>query len=347
VATNRHLPALAELPDVSLKLIWSRRVSKAQRVAQQFQIPLIARQWEEVCDSPDVDAVVVATPPILHCEATTRALQAGKHVLCQGRMARNLKEALTMIEAAGSSGRVAALYPPRPGLKGDRVMKRLLHEQDFVGEIREVRVSAMSLAETNMAYSWKRDPDVVGVNAMTLGMWSEVLNRWAPLPRRLVAFARLGDSQRIATVEGMAGTQVPGSIAALSELENGASAMYHFSDWVPFGPSHSIEIHGTRGVLLYKLFQEEIFGASEGSKQMIPIPVPPGDERQHTTDAEFIAAIQNGGCVSPDFSDGVRYMEFCEAVALSAHSCRIVDLPLRQPAMASWGKSLEVTASQL
>ena len=109
---------------------------------------------------------------------------------------------------------------------------------------------------------------------------------------------------------------------------------------LPLGRAIPWRIYGTRGALVYKFFTEEMQGASEGSEQTAPIPVPAEEERFHTTDAEFIAAIREGGPVSPDFEDGVRYMSFCEAVALSAESGQAVELPLQQPAMLSWGRRL-------
>ena len=159
VVRNRHLPALCSIPGVECRLICSLRLENARNVAAQFGIKEVAESWQQICDSPDLDAVVVATPPNLHCAATVRALQAGKHVLCQGRMARNLSEALDMIRAARSSGLVTALYPPLPGLRGDRVMKRLLHD-GFVGDVREVRVAGMAPAHNKPGDDWKRDSDL-------------------------------------------------------------------------------------------------------------------------------------------------------------------------------------------
>src|SRR5262249_7268689 len=121
VVQNRHLPGLAGVSGASVDAIWSRRPDVARAVAEQFGIGTVADEWQTVVTSPDLDAVIVAAPPVLHAPVTIAALQAGKHVLCQGRMARNLGEARAMLGAAEASGRVAALYPPRPGLKGDRV----------------------------------------------------------------------------------------------------------------------------------------------------------------------------------------------------------------------------------
>jgi len=167
-ATNRHLPALKKISGVETSVIWSRDPDKATAVAAQFGIPATADSWQEITNSSELDAVIIATPPVLHLSATLRALDAGKHVLCQARMARNLGEAQQMLSAARKSDLVTALYPPRPGLKGDRVMQRLLHEEQFVGRVHEVRVNGMAwFGDGWDAFIW--DSDVVGVNMLTLG----------------------------------------------------------------------------------------------------------------------------------------------------------------------------------
>jgi hypothetical protein len=105
-------------------VFWSRQTEKARAVASDLGIAAVADRWEQIVESPDIDTVIIATPPIMHSMVTVAALSAGKHVLCQVRMARNFKEARAMLQAARSSELVAALYPSRPGLKRDRVMRR-------------------------------------------------------------------------------------------------------------------------------------------------------------------------------------------------------------------------------
>lgn len=196
VVKNRHLPALKKLPDVQIRTIWSRDPGKGHQVAAEFGIPQVAGRWQNIATSPELDAVIIGTPPILHLPATAAALESGKHVLCQARMARNLAEAREMLRLSQTTDRVTALYPPKPGLKGDRVMHRLLHEERFVGEIREVRVTGMALLAGPAAYAWTADPTVTGVNAMTLGLWNEVLNRWVAPATRVTASARIHNRMR-------------------------------------------------------------------------------------------------------------------------------------------------------
>ena len=114
------------------------------------------------------------------------------------------------------------------------------------------------------------------------------------------------------------------------------------------GPGSSIEIYGTRGVLNYKLLierpggiveDEVLAGMTEGEDEMRRVDMPVQEQRDRTTDAEFIEAIRSGSPVSPDFAEGVRYMEFSEAVAQSVYESRTISLP-PEPKMDSWGRPL-------
>ena len=131
IAQDRHIPLLQKVPDVRITHAWSRRPETARQAARRFGIPHQVERWEQIVESPEIDAVVVATPPNLHLPATLAALDAGKHVLCQARMARNLKEARRMLEASTTTDRVTALYAAGFGLKGDRVMRRRLHREEL------------------------------------------------------------------------------------------------------------------------------------------------------------------------------------------------------------------------
>ena len=110
-----------------------------------------------------------------------------------------------------------------------------------------------------------------------------------------------------------------------------------------------MEIFGTRGVLDYKLLiekpsglveDEELFGMTEGEDSMHPIEMPATEQRDRTMDSEFIEAIRNATPVSPDFTEGVQYMEFCEAVAQSLYEGRTISIP-PEPKMDSWGRPLQ------
>ena len=106
-----------------------------------MNIPSTCGNWREVIDMPDVEAVVIGTWPYLHCEATCAALKAGKHVLCEARMAMNAAEAHRMLETLRISGLVGQLVPSPVGLRVHNAVKELI-ELDYLGDPREVYVRA-------------------------------------------------------------------------------------------------------------------------------------------------------------------------------------------------------------
>ena len=114
VAQSRHIPRLKAIEGVELAMAWNRTLSKAEEVASEFGFSQAVADWRDIAESPDIDAVVVATPPGTHREMTLASLAGDKHVLCQARMSRNLKEAHEMRDAAAESGKVTCLYPPSP-----------------------------------------------------------------------------------------------------------------------------------------------------------------------------------------------------------------------------------------
>lgn len=340
IACKRHLPALSKIPGVELSIVWGPHVEKTRQIADQYGIPRVVEQWQDVAESSDVDMVVVATPPILHAEATIAALNAGKHVLCQSRMARTLQEALAMYQTAEGSGLVTSLYPPASGLKGDRVMRRLLHDEQYAGEIREVRVTGMDSAPPSEGYDWKTDPDMVGIQAMTLGLWAEVLHRWVGVPIRVVATGG-AHGRRMTRGGEWVDAVVPDSLGVAADLECGATATYHFSSRAGLPSRHSIEVFGSRGTLIYRLREETMWGATEGDTEVHPIDIPPNEIRYQTTDAEFVQAVREGTSVSPSFAEGLQYMQFCEAVAISLATGQSVTVPPASPMMESWGCFLD------
>lgn len=339
VARSRHLEYLKAVPEAEVVMAWSRTPANTEAIARDFNIPNTTTRWQEVVESPDVDAVIVATPPVMHLEATLASLAAGKHTLCQARMARNLREALEMKEAADKSGLVTCLYPPLPGMKGNNVMLRLINEDDYIGDVTEVQVTGMSPSAAANGYDPQQDPEVVGLNFLTLGMWAEVLNRWAGPATRVSAMGKAHYGTRT-TMEGTkAPGAVPSSIAVTAELASGATASFHFATSAAFAPPHVIEIYGTKGALRYVMFGDGLFGAKAGDEDWSPIEISPEEAGSQDSDVQFVKAILGGPPPNPSFEEGLRHMEFTEAVAQSIQGGMAVDVP-PEPKLQDWGDLL-------
>jgi predicted dehydrogenase len=94
------------LGDVEVTAIAARDAARATAFARRHGIPRVLASYAALVEDPDIDAVYVPLPNGLHCEWTIRALEAGKHVLCEKPIASNAAEAARMAEAAERAGRV-------------------------------------------------------------------------------------------------------------------------------------------------------------------------------------------------------------------------------------------------
>jgi predicted dehydrogenase len=333
---SRHIPGLRALPDVTLIAACNRRPESTAAVAREYAIPRTYGHWEELVADPEVDAVVIGTWPYLHCPITLAALARGKHVLTEARLSMNAAEAHRMLRASAEHPELVVQVVPSPfGLKGDTVMRELLRE-GYVGELREVRVVAQNaaLADAASPLSWRQDAALSGYNMLTLGIVHETVLRWAPAPVRVLAQVHAFVANRIDPESGVrrpVGT--PDSVQVLAVLENGARASYHVSGVTPFGQEMAVCLHGSEGVLHYDLLHDRIRGSRKPGPlaELEEIPIPPHKAGHWRVEAEFVEAIRGGSPVElTDFSNGVLYMEFTEAVARSAERGEPVELPLEE-----------------
>jgi predicted dehydrogenase len=128
-----HLPALAKRDDVELVALARRNGDLARDIAARFGIPHATTDWYEVLRY-DLDAVVISSPPNVHLEQVTAALESGAHVLCEKPFAITSADAWAMVEAARRTRRtllVAFGWNYMPLMQGAR---RLMDEH-HVGDI--------------------------------------------------------------------------------------------------------------------------------------------------------------------------------------------------------------------
>lgn len=103
-AVRRMMPAFQQAKQSQAIALTRRDKQKAQENAREFSIPLVFDSAEELCASPEVDAVFVTTPNICHINDVLTAARHGKHVLCEKPLAMNADECRQMIEATEKAG---------------------------------------------------------------------------------------------------------------------------------------------------------------------------------------------------------------------------------------------------
>jgi predicted dehydrogenase len=330
IARERHLPGLKGVEGVELVAVANRHRQSAEKVAREYGFSAVEDDWRALIDRRDVDAVFIAAPPYLHRDATIAALEAGKHVFCQARLARTYAEAKEMYAAARQSDRVTMVCPPPHAMRGDLFMKKLIAD-GYVGELREVHVHSMAPAFANPAapLHWRQDAFLSGYNTLNLGMLAEVVHRWAGYFRQIVALtayhiprrAKAGSVQQVAV-------DIADSVGIVGSLRNGALGVFHFSGTAYHGGENRIELYGSEGTLVYPVATHAIVGGRKDEPGLQPLAIPADLVREWRAEAEFIDAIRTGSPVTPDFEEGLRYVEFTEAAYRSARTGQAVTLPL-------------------
>lgn len=91
--------------DVAVTAVAARDPQRAQAFARRHGIPRVLDSYAALIADPQIDAIYNPLPNSHHAEWTIRALEAGKHVLCEKPLAANADEARRMADAAAASGR--------------------------------------------------------------------------------------------------------------------------------------------------------------------------------------------------------------------------------------------------
>jgi predicted dehydrogenase len=99
-AVKRLMPGFAGAKNCRVVALSRRDWTKAQDSARQFQVPLPFASAEELCRSPEVDAVLVTTPNACHLQDVLLAIKYGKAVLCEKPMGVKAEQCRRMVEAA-------------------------------------------------------------------------------------------------------------------------------------------------------------------------------------------------------------------------------------------------------
>ncbi len=106
---NRALiPPLRMSPRNRLTAVASRSAEKARAYASEWEIPRWFGSYEALLADPDIDVVYIPLPNSLHAEWTIKAVQAGKHVLCEKPLAVTVAEVDAVAAAAAEAGVVVA-----------------------------------------------------------------------------------------------------------------------------------------------------------------------------------------------------------------------------------------------
>jgi predicted dehydrogenase len=326
---KHHLPKLKAQPGVELVAVANRSKETGDRVAREFGIGRVHDDWQEIVEASDIDAVCIGTWPYMHSVMSIAALERGKHVLCEARMAMNAGEGWRMLEASRKAPHLIAQLVPAPHtLEVDATIQTLLGE-GFVGEVLAVELQASGgrFVEPDAPLTWRQDIGLSGHNILNMGIWYEAMMRWLGPAQRVTAMTKVAVPHRKDATGAPHDVRVPDHVDILAQFRGGAVGHLRFSSVTGLALASEAWIFGSEGTLRLEADTLRLTGGRRGESALREIPVPPKTRIGWRVEEEFVNAIRGREKIArTSFEDGVRYMEFTDAVTRSASTGQTVDV---------------------
>ena len=362
----RQAPHFFDLPvNLRLKTICGRDQAAAKRAAAQFGWENAETDWRRVIDDPGIDIIDICTPNDTHREIAIAAARAGKAILCEKPLARNVPEAETMLRAVKKERVVNMVCHNYRRIPAIALAKQMIERGELGNRIFHFRARYAQdwIVDPNFPLVWRLQSDVAGSGALgdifshivdlarylvgefrELCATMETFVKQRPLVGRYASPARTGPSrQRIGKVT------VDDAVMMIGRFRNGALASLEATRFAP-GRKNSItlEINGSGGSLFFdleamnrlKFYSMRDPQDRQGFRDILVTDPshpymdkwwPPGHiiGYEHSfihTIADFVKAVVARKRVQPDFADGVRNQRVLDAVQKSTQTKRWVKL---------------------
>ena len=105
IARVKVIPAMQKGSLTEVTAIASRELGRAQAVARQLGVPRAYGTYQELLSDPEIEAIYIGLPNHLHVEWAVKAVEAGKHVLCEKPLAMSVQEIRKLVAARDRTGR--------------------------------------------------------------------------------------------------------------------------------------------------------------------------------------------------------------------------------------------------
>ncbi len=335
-----HVPALQRVHGADVVAICARRAERAHMVAAQYGVAHAVTDYRELLRDPSIDAVVIATPPFLHHGMVISAVEAGKHVLCEKPMARNLAEARDM-EKIAANAHIVAMVNHEFRFSPVRLHVKKLIDEGFIGEPQSASFTVFrsSLNDPGgIPFGWLMEKDKAGGMLGAVGSHHVDALRWwfgdvksvAGAVETMVKRRRLPESMQLVPVDA------DDNFSVLMKFANGALGTVQYTATAAVDLSDQIVLSGSEGMLMISNEGRLYGGRRERSLEEIHLPEPleevdpsfdhPLIQPTMLLHREWINAIRTGSPASPSFADGVKVQEILDGALRSSQQGRWVDI---------------------
>lgn len=341
-----HLEGYQEEPRAKVVALAGLDTDRCETLAKRFDVPSIYREYQELLERDDIDAVSVAVPNILHLPVVKAAFEAGKHVLIEKPLARNAAEGVEMVEAARAHNKVLGVSFQRRTRHDVMLMKEAYDSGEF-GNVYYSKAWWMRRSGIPGLGSWFTSKEAAGggplidLGVHVLDMLMYVLGNPEVHSVSGSTYSEIGPTGRGGwpgsgsnrmMLEGQK-YEVEDLASAFIRLKNGGTMLLEAS-WASFTEQiddFGIQIYGSEGgarifakqyaltdtLEVYKNFGDATMDAKprlvarEGHAQIIH---------------RFIDSIQNGTPMTPNGIEGLANIRLIDAIYRSAELGREVIL---------------------
>ncbi|MDQ2825284.1 MAG: Gfo/Idh/MocA family oxidoreductase [Verrucomicrobiota bacterium] len=344
----RQVPHFFNLPaDVRLKTICGRNRVGVRKAAAKLGWENAETDWRRAVADPAIDIIDICTPNDTHCEIAVAAAKAGKAILCEKPLARNVNEAETMMRAVKKARVVNMVCHNYRRVPAIALAKEMIERGELGDRIFHFRARYAQdwIVDPRFPLVWRLQSKTAGSGAL-----GDIFSHIVDLARYLVGEFR----EVCATAETFvkerpikigsrqkARVMVDDAVTMIGRLRNGALASLEATRFAP-GRKNSItlEINGSAGSLFFdleemnrlKFFSRRDPKDRQGFRDiLVTEPThpyidkwwPPGHiiGYEHTfihTVADFVKAVIGRKSIQPTFEDGLQNQRVLDAVRRSA-----------------------------
>lgn len=316
----KHIPGFQALDEVEIIAISNRSLASAEKVCQEFNIPEAYDDWTKIIYHPKINAIMIGTWPNMHALLSLEALKAGKHLLCEARMARSLTEAQSMLkESRLRPAQITQIVPAPFTFKYDAEIIRLIKEGYF-GDLLAVnaRFNFNRFFDKDAPMHWRENREISGDNIMLMGILYESMSRWFGPVKSLLASGKIFSETK--AYEGIqVKVNIPEHLNIIADLPCGAEAYLQFSSVTALEDDPQVVwIFGSKGTAKLDLKDDLLLLAKKGESELKKHQFAPPSGAIWRVEEEFINAIRGLEKVKlTTFETAIEYMEFTEAVKQS------------------------------
>lgn len=321
--------------ELNRRVICGREAVRLQDMASRWGWEETETQWRALIERKDIQIIDIAAPNNLHAEIAIAAARAGKIVLCEKPLARNLEEAKRMAEAARDVPNLVWFnYRRVPAVA---LAKKIVAE-GRLGRIYHYRAAYLQ--------SWGANRNVDGWRFKRSEAGSGAVG---DLLAHLVDIALMLNG-RISELSGVTHTFAPGrevddAVLLQAQFENGSIGTFEATRFaIGCQNQNTFEIHGSGGMLRFNLedLNKLEFFDAQGAPQtqglsdiLVTSPVhpyvanfwPPGHiiGYEHTftaTMADFLNSLSSGGPFHANFQDALEVQCILQAAEESSRTRR-------------------------